>query len=144
MFCWLHGSPFGWPVLFINTCKDYPHEVVSKGFLLLLLLSINVFQKSVLFSGRLRMRPTGRTCPTADVISVVYTNRNLHHSKRWLFYSGDNVLFCAIKVHTFFFFFWPGHKLLLAVLITALASNIHAVSGKGHPQSCRSVNYPDC
>ena len=69
------------------------------------------------------MCPRGRMCPTVDEISVVYTNRNLHHSKRWPFYSGNNMLFWAIKVHTIFFF-WPGPKLLLAALITALASNI--------------------
>lgn len=93
------------------------------------------------------MCPTGGMCPTTDDISAAYTNRNLHHSKRWLFYSGDNMLFCAIKVHTILFYFilfFGLDKLLLAVLITALASNIHAVSGKGHLQSCHSVNYPDC
>lgn len=45
MFCWLHGSPFGLPVLFINTCKDYPHEVVSKGFFFVVVVEYKCFSK---------------------------------------------------------------------------------------------------
>lgn len=50
--------------------------------------------------------------------------------------SGDNTLFYAITVHAVLFGGrgGAGPKLLLAVLITALANNIHTMNEKGHLQ----------
>lgn len=66
------------------------------------------------------------------------------HDRRWQ--SAQVIIRCSMPLQSMLSFLGgergAGPKLLLAVLITALANNIHRMNEKGHLQSCHSVIIP--
>lgn len=90
------------------------------------------------------MRPEGGM--QLGLVGSVHCRRDKKplHDRRWQ--SAQVIIRCSMPLQSMLSFLGgergAGPKLLLAVLITALANNIHRMNEKGHLQSCHSVIIP--